>query len=149
MIYKEETGTTELWEEVYPILEEHKEEISILKNAELNFSFRDYMMLYIQGKYKFYSVRTDEEELVGYATYFITPHPHYLDYLTAQQDVLYISKKHRKGVTGIKLIKFSEKELKKLGVNLILQHSKLHYNLSKLFERLGYTECDVIHSKEI
>lgn len=149
MIYKEETVTTELWEEVYPILQEHKEEISILKDVKLNPSFRKYMLMAINGQFKFYSVRTNEGELVGYAAYFINPHPHYEDCITAQQDILYVSKEYRKGLVGIRLIKFSEKELKELGVNLILQHSKFHYNLSKLFERLGYTQCDVIHSKEI
>lgn len=147
--FQEEEVTYDLFEEVLPLLEEHREEISI-HGARLRPDIILYVKMYLAGRFKFYSARDEETGIVvGYAAYWVNPHIHYMDYLTAQQDILFVSKEKRKGLLGVKLIKFSENQLEELGVNLILQHSKFHYDLSPLLKRLGYSECDKIFSKEI
>jgi N-acetylglutamate synthase-like GNAT family acetyltransferase len=57
-------------------------------------------------------------------------------------DLYYLLPEHRKGITGVKLFKNAEADLKELGVKKIYTGCKLHLDHTKLFEFLGYTKSD-------
>jgi hypothetical protein len=80
-----------------------------------------------------------ENELIGYIAFFLYPHMHYYDCLTAMEDLYYVQKEHRQGRVGLKLFTESEKILKNKGVNRIILSCKTHQDHTKLFEHLGYT----------
>ena len=146
--YAEEEVNYELFEEILPLLEEHKEEISIFKDVPLEVDILRYIKMWVTDSFVFYSAREDDV-LIGYSAYFISPHIHYKSLLIAQADVLFLSKPKRKGLVGVRLLKYSEERLKELGVDKILQSTKVHYDLGNLLGRLGYEECDKIYVKEV
>ena len=146
--YCEEEVNYELFEEILPLLEKHKEEISIFKDVPLDVDILKYIKMWVTDSFVFYSAREDGE-LIGYSAYFISSHIHYKSLLVAQADVLFLKKSKRKGLTGVRLLKYSEDKLKELGVDKILQSTKVHYDLGNLLGRLGYEECDKIYVKEV
>jgi GNAT superfamily N-acetyltransferase len=107
-----------------------------------------YYALQEQGKLKIFTAR-DEGVLVGYFVVFVSPHIHYKDHLFAKNDLIYLAPSHRKGFTGIKLIKFAEGCLKEDGVSVLVVNTKNHKPFHKLMSFLGFTSEDVEYSKYI
>ena len=89
----------------------------------------------------------DGSILVGYQIYFVMPHMHYKNSLTAMSDVLFLAPEHRKGLAGILLMKSAEKELVKLGVQRIIQNVKLANDWGSILERIGYKPFERIYTK--
>lgn len=137
----------QLLEEIEPLLIEHEEELNVT-SYPLAVNKMLYIKSNISGMNVAYTVRKDND-LIGYICYWFFDNLHYGTY-SAQQDVLFISKPYRKGRTGIKLLKYSEDDLKNTHeVKMILQHTKKHKALDSLFEYLGYSESDKIYIKEL
>ena len=61
----------------------------------------------------------------------------------------YLKAEYRKGRVGIKMFQYAEEALKKIGVNRILIHTKVHLDNSRLLEYLGYSWTDKIYAKTI
>lgn len=144
--YQEEIVCDELYDECEHLFLSHKEEVSDFKEA-LNIDVLTYIRLYRFGKFKFFSARSNDK-VIGYIAFMIIELPHYKT-LSAEQDILYVSPDYRKGSVGIKLMKYSEKMLKSLGVVRIMQHSKSNNDISPLFTRMGYKPFEVIYAKEL
>jgi len=89
----------------------------------------------------------NDEELIGYIIFTITPHLHYKSCITAYEDIYFIKKEYRKGRIGIKLFQYAEKVLKERGINRIVMHTKVHLDNSKLFEYLDYKFTDKLYQK--
>ena len=87
--------------------------------------------------------------LIGYSVNFVSNHLHYADLKFAQNDLLFISKEHRGGRVGLRLIKDTENHAKSLGCKLMLWHCKPNTPLNEILPRLKYGVQDVIYSKEI
>lgn len=137
----------DLVHEIFPLLDEHEKELNV-SGAPLDPLYSRYVKADRLKALAMYTVR-DEGELVGYAIYWLQRHPHY-DLKVAYQDILFIRKDCRKGRVGIKLIKLSEKLLKKdHKCDMVLQHTKHHKSLSSLFEYLGYVEMEKVYSKKL
>lgn len=147
MKMQEERFSLALYEETLPLLEDHAEELNVI-SSELDVDVSTYLKAQLAETFIAYTLR-EEGKMIGYIGYFLFWHPHYRNVYTAQQDVLFLDKDYRKGLTGIKLIKYSEKKLKNRGVKLISQHSKSHTDLYKVLEFLKYKEADSVYIKEI
>jgi len=146
---QEEKITDKLLDEIEPLLEETAKE-----TGDLNGEFKVNRLMYIRmsdiGVYAAITARDSKGSLVGYAGYTVSPHLYYQQYVMAMQDVIHVSKSHRKGFTGIRLFKESEKILKdNHNVNLIIQNSTQKIDLSNLFYRLGYRDSDRMFLKEL
>ena len=89
----------------------------------------------------------DGSILVGYQIYFVMPHLHYKQSLTAMSDVLFLAPEHRIGAAGIRLMKAAEEELVKLGVQRIVQNVKLSNDWGSILERMGYKPFERIYTK--
>lgn len=89
------------------------------------------------------------EEIVGYSANIIVPHIHYVDLITAHNDVIFISKEYRNSTLGLRLIKATEEECAKVGAKLLLLHAKENTSLSRILPRKGYGVQDIIYSKEL
>ena len=88
-------------------------------------------------------------ELVGYAIFILTQALHYKQLSVADGDVFWLDPAHRKGMTGVKLLKKSEEFLKSKGVQKIFNKVKLHKDVGKVFERLGYTPIERVFAKGV
>ena len=89
------------------------------------------------------------DKLIGYSVNFVTNHLHYADLKLAQNDLLFISKEHRGGRVGLKLIKETEKHATLLGCKLMLWHAKESTTLAHMLPRLKYGVQDIMFSKEL
>lgn len=133
--------------EMGPLLVRHWKEIALNKDKiKLNPDWDSYYTLESQGKLKIFTAR-DEGELVGYFVVVVTNNLHYKDHLFATNDVIYLSPKHRKGFTGVKLVKFAEKCLKEDGVSVLTINTKVHQPFDKLMVFLKFRKIERVYSK--
>ena len=136
-------------EDIKPLLEEHWEEVALNKDKiKINPDWEAYFSLESQGKLDIFTAR-DEGVLVGYFVVFVYAHIHYKDHLFAKNDLIYLSPSHRKGFTGIRLIKFAEKCLKEDGVSVLVVNTKNHRPFHKVMQFLGFSSSETLYSKYI
>ena len=136
-------------EDIKPLLEEHWEEVALNKDKiKINPDWEAYFSLESQGKLDIFTAR-DEGVLVGYFVVFVYAHILYKDHFFAKNDLIYLSPSHRKGFTGIRLIKFAEKCLKEDGVSVLVVNTKNHRPFHKVMQFLGFIPEDVEYSKYI
>jgi GNAT superfamily N-acetyltransferase len=127
----------------------HWEEIALNKEfIKLNPDWDAYHTLENSDKLKIFTARV-KEELVGYFVVITGSNLHYKDHVFAVNDILYLSKEHRKGRTGLKLIKFAEKCLKKDGVSILSINTKVHKPFDSLMEYMGFNLIERVYSKYI
>lgn len=129
--------------EVDALLALHYEELTLNKDrVKLAPMWKQYAALEMDGKFHVFTAR-DEGALVGYAAFFVNQHLHYAALTTAMNDVLFLHPDHRLGMTGIRLLKYCESELKKLGAQKLCWHAKLDTSLIPILQRLGYATEEV------
>ena len=139
----------EMLAEAQTLFDEHYEEIArnkqvmVLKPDEETYRKAEEM-----GTIFILSARQNDV-LIGYSVNFVSNHLHYADLKLAQNDLLFISKEHRGGRVGLRLIKDTENHAKSLGCELMLWHCKPNTPLNEILPRLRYGVQDVIYSKEI
>jgi GNAT superfamily N-acetyltransferase len=134
------------FEEIWPI---HWEEIALDKDViKLNMDVDKYSLLANQNILLVVTAR-DEGKLIGYYYGLVHAHLHYKDSLTLFTDIFYILKDYRKGRIGYNLFKFVEATAKELKVQKIYMGCKLHLDLSRMLERLGYHQIEKIFTKVI
>ena len=139
----------EMLAEAQTLFDEHYEEIArnkhvmVLKPDEETYRKSEEM-----GTIFILSARQGDK-LIGYSVNFVTNHLHYADLKLAQNDLLFISKEHRGGRVGLKLIKETEKHATLLGCKLMLWHAKESTTLAHMLPRLKYGVQDIIFSKEL
>ena len=146
--YKEETYE-QVINEIKPLLENHYDEIALDKDViKLNPDYDMYKKLCNSGAMRIITAR-DDGKLVGYLIALIKYHLHYKDSLTAIDDIFYVDKSYRKGLTGVKLFIKTEEILKKYGVQRVVLNTKLHHDVGAIFDRLGYKETERVFTKII
>ena len=139
----------EMLAEAQTLFDEHYEEIArnkqvmVLKPDEPTYRKAEEM-----GTIFILSARQNDV-LIGYSVNFVSNHLHYADLKLAQNDLLFISKEHRGGRVGLRLIKDTENHAKSLGCKLMLWHCKPSTPLNEILPRLKYGVQDIIYSKEI
>lgn len=144
--YQQESLTT-CKDDANWLLEQHWEEIALNKEAiKLNPDWDTYFDLEDKGILKVFTART-EDKLVGYFVVLCRSHLHYKDHLFAFNDVLYLHKDYRKGLTGAKLMKFAEKCLKDDGVSVLVVNTKRHKPFDILLSWLGYKHVENVYTK--
>jgi GNAT superfamily N-acetyltransferase len=115
----------------------HWEDIALNhEDVKLDPDWLAYKNLYDAGILHIVTGRTEEGELVGYCLLMVTGN-------------FYLRPDHRKGMTGIRMMKAAEKIAKVYGASKIYQKVKLHKDVSKVFERMGYTAIERLFMKEL
>jgi GNAT superfamily N-acetyltransferase len=137
----------DVMEDVAPLLELHYRELTMHKERiALDPVWERYAALEKQGSIALFTARV-EEKLVGYSAFFVQSHIHYERTLVASNDVLFLHPDYRKGSCGIKLIRFSEQQLKAQGVDKITWHVKFSKDFRPILHRLGYVDEEVTVGK--
>lgn len=138
-----------LQQELEPLLQAHWEQIALNKDKiKLNPAWDEYIQFNNLGLIHFYTVR-DKQELVGYFCVVVTKSLHYKDHIFATCDIIYVKQDKRAGMTGYKLIKFAEQDLKKLGVSVLGINTKIHAPFDKLLNRMDYNLTERLYTKYI
>ena len=134
--------------EMEPMLEDHYQELTLHKDKiKLAPDWELYDRMEKAQQFYLLTARDgDSNELLGYSAWFVKPHIHYKETIVAANDVLFLRKDQRTGMTGIKLIKFSEQEMRKYA-HKITWHVKGEPDFRPILHRLGYADEDVIVGK--
>lgn len=136
-------------EEIVPLMTAHYEEIALHKDrVKLAPDWGRYRYMDQTRSLAVYTAR-EESRLVGYSVFLLSYHLHYVHTLVAMNDVLYLDPGHRKGSTGIKLIRHSEADLRDRGVDRILWHVKRDHDFRAILHRLGYADEEMVVGKMI
>ena len=136
-------------DEAGPLLVDHWENIALNKDTiALDPLWDTYRKLEETGNLKIITAR-QEKKLVGYAAYVISPSLHYSDQIIADADVFWLDPDYRKGMAGMRLFKHAEKVLKSYGVTRVLNKVKIHFDVGKVFERMGYDPIERVYSKSL
>ncbi|MES2183039.1 MAG: GNAT family N-acetyltransferase [Pseudomonadota bacterium] len=97
-----------------------------------------YAALEQSGRFMTITAR-DEGTLLGYAGFLVDYHLHYAAYKHAINDVLFLHPGHRKGATGVRLIRYCEQEAAAEGCVHILWRAKPNTPLFNILSRMrGY-----------
>ena len=150
--FSEEKFDDGLISDMVPLLERHHLELSHYKDIPLNPDFESYKRIYDLKMMKVFTARVDNSlemngELVGYNIFIVSKSLHYSDYLCAVQDSIYIDKK-RRGF-GLSFIKWCDKKLQDVGIQVVYQHMKAQHSFGLMLERIGYELVDLIYAKRL
>lgn len=138
---------TSIKHEIRPLIEAHYQEIALNKEKiKLNPDWKEYARLDRAGALRCFTARKDGD-LIGYFVVIVNKSLHYQDHLFAYNDVIFLAKGHRKGLTGVKLIKFASECMEAEGVSLMMVNTKVHQSFDKILERLGYNLIERVYSK--
>lgn len=133
--------------EIEPLLEQHYKEIALNKDIiKLNPDWRAYAQLDAINGLRIYTARKDGK-LMGYFVVIVSRSLHYKDHLFANNDVIFLTKTARKGLTGMKLVKYAIESLKAEGVTKLHINTKMHQPFDPIMERLGFEEIETVFSK--
>lgn len=134
-------------DEAEVLIHKHWEEIALNKDKiKLNPDWEMYSLLESKGALKIFTARNDKT-LIGYFVVFVSKHIHYKDHIFASNDLLFLNEEFRKGLTGVKLIKFAEKCLKEDGVSVLTINTKVHKPFDIIMNKLGFTLVERLYSK--
>lgn len=133
--------------EIEPLLEEHWKEIALNKETiKLNPDWRAYSELDSINALRIYTARK-EGKLMGYFVILVSRSLHYKDHLFANNDIVFLTKSARRGLTGLKLVKFAVESLQAEGVTKLHVNTKTHQPFDPIMERLGFEEIETVFSK--
>jgi len=136
-------------EELKPLLVEHYGEIALNQDKiDFNPDYDRYLQLEELGVTHTVTVR-DGGNIVGYYISFVSPHMHYQDHLYAMNDIMYVDPSCRGGTIAFKMMKFAEKELKDIGVSVMMLHMKTAHRFDRLCEAVGMSRVEVNYAKYI
>jgi hypothetical protein len=141
--------------EALPLLERHKLEIAHYADIPLDVDTEKYRMTESSGLLRVFTARlnrgpSEPLTLIGYAAFFVGPNPHYRTSLQAVQDVLYLAPEQRQGRLGLDLVRFTERELRREGVQVVYHHVKLaHPALGVLLAKDGYDPIEQLYAKRL
>lgn len=148
MDYQEER-LEDVREEIIPLLALHWEDVALNKEdiiLDPNWPVYDFM-----DAHNALHITTARQQgvLVGYAVYLISSWLHYKDRLLADGDIFWLAPEYRKGMTGVRLLKTAEKYLVARGVEYIVNKVKLHKDVGRVFEHLGYMPIERVYAKRV
>lgn len=134
-------------DEILPLLDEHWEEIALNKDViKLNPDWEAYAAYDSINALRVYTAR-DNGALVGYFVLLVNRSLHYKDHLFAVNDIIFLKKEVRLGMTGVKLIKYAVKCLEEEGVSKIMINTKIHQPFDAVLERLNFKCIERVYSK--
>jgi GNAT superfamily N-acetyltransferase len=138
----------QVWDDMQPLLERHWREIAHYQDIPLEPDRQGYATAERNGNLRIFTLRRDDE-LIGYAVYFVRQNLHYKSSKQASQDILFLAPEYRRGRLGMHLIEFSDECLGDEGVQATYHHVKAAHNFGPLLERMGYQLVDLIYAKRL
>lgn len=141
--------------ELLPLMEAHVQEVRPRRrNVKHDIDYPLHLRYEEQGLLHLMTVRFNGQ-LVGYAIAMVGPHLDYKTTCWCSVIKYYLAPQHRRGWTGINMMKFFEEHMRKGKVKVINASEMIDYvtprkrRTSVLFKRLGYRMVERSFSKEL
>jgi GNAT superfamily N-acetyltransferase len=139
----------EFVEDLSTLWDAHWEEVALDKDKiKLDPHVAEYERLDETGQLHIVSMR-DDGWLVGYSMFIVRPHLHYVQSLSAFNDVYYVKPEYRGKLATFRFFQYQEATLKERGVERMFTGTKMHLDNGRFFERLGWTETERLYTKYI
>jgi GNAT superfamily N-acetyltransferase len=138
----------DLWAELEPLCERHRQEISKFKEIPLGIDKAAYERMDENGFLRLWTVRLDGA-IIGYCACVVKENPHYTSSLQAHEDVLYVAPEYRKTGIGWRFLRHIDESLMAEGVSLVYRHVKFDHDHSPLLARMGYVDVDKIMARKL
>lgn len=128
---------------------EHYAELALRKDRmQMRPDVRAYEAMEAAGALSILTAR-EGGQMVGYVLSVIRPHLHYADTLCGFEDAYFLAKSHRRGMTGVRMLRAWEAEMRRRGAKLIFAMTKPWLDMSPIFKRLGFEVSDIMFAKWI
>ena len=124
-----------LFKKLGDLLKDHQKEVSIFEGEPLVPDWTVYKAMNSTGNVCVVTAHNDEGDIIGYTITVIARHLHY-PFMIGTNDILYMAPKYRGH--AFKLLRFTERELKRRGVKYFSLSIKPHVDFRPLVEKLGY-----------
>jgi GNAT superfamily N-acetyltransferase len=149
LTFQEETFD-EFVEDGMDLVIDHWHDVALDKDdIPLDPNWDGYAKIFAAGVGHVMTARTETGELVGYSVCMMVPHLRYKNVKWAEGDVFFLRHDHRKGRAGMQLLMAAEKMMKALGAEKLYQKVKLHKDVGKVFEHLGYNAIERVYVKDL
>lgn len=139
--------------ELPPLFRRHWNEIALNKEAvPLDPDWNKYYDLDLLGLLAVLTARTRKGTLVGYYFVVLGPHLHYVSTKWGHTDMFWLDPAHRRGWTGIRMIRAMIDGMKKAEVKVLAVNLKLHFEqdrgtIERIFRRFGFAPSDLVMVK--
>ena len=133
------------------LLNDHYNENAVHKDVLTRPSpqLKIYQEAWQKGELIYVTMRAEESnELVGYATLFLRPHPHY-GVPVAVDDLHYLVPHRRSLGLGKMLIEFAEREAAARGAKIICMRDKAGQEHAPMWDKMGYRLTDLVYTKDL
>lgn len=112
----------------------------------LDFDWDHYLTAEANNKFVLIVAR-DAEELIGFATYYVSVHPQYKTTMYAFCNTLAVKLKYRGQGVASKLVKAAEPYLKLYNVKYMVHGFRTVYDVEPLFQKLGFELYEKMYQK--
>lgn len=147
MIYTLES-ISEIKEEIYPLFQKAWDEVDYLADhVPLEPDWGLVFKLESMGMFRTYTVRSEEQLLLGYACVLVQPLLHSKGVYNATVDNAYILPEHRGKFR--EFLEVLEEDLKTQNVNNFTFNIKAWDDKGKFFESVGYTHIENVYIKVV
>lgn len=89
------------------------------------------------------------EEVIGYSSAVVAPHPYNPNVICCNTDALYVRPAYRNGATVYKLVTATRQAAKQRGANLMIWHTRAGTKFGKALEKRGYRCAEAVYIKEL
>ena len=134
-------------EELYPLWREHHNEL-VGKNIPLQPDLNKYLMLEQKKYLVIFTIRDKNNRLIGYSFFILGTHIHRTQVVKADNDLFFITARHRKGWLASRFIKYCDKKLLTSFVTQVQMRTKVKQSFGILLERCGYAHEEVVYIKK-
>ena len=134
-------------EELYPLWREHHNEL-VGKDVPLQPDISKYIQLEKNNYLVIFTIRNQYNKLVGYSFFVLSTHIHRTQVVKADNDLFFITHRHRKGWLASKFLKYCEKKLFGTTITQIQMRTKVKQSFGVLLERCGYKEEEIVYIKK-
>ena len=138
----------ELYDEIERLGQLHKDEVeATLTDLPCQLNRALYDALHNTGALVSVGAFADDGRLIGYASAFVSAHPHYA-LTAAQHDALFIHPDHRAPRLALRMVEVVEAECKARGAAFIAWHAKTGTAFARLLAKRARLE-EFVHIKEL
>lgn len=135
-------------EEIEPLLESHWKEVAWYQDdVKLNPDWNTYYSLQEADSLVVFTLRNNEEQLVGYASFVVNWMLHYKNHKIADNDVVFIVPEYRKGRTAYSFLKGVYKALEDMGVSIITTKMKSDNEFHGIMKRMDFDLMEYNYTK--
>ena len=134
-------------DELLPLQQEHWVERSEIA-GDFELKINTFMFKAIENAKSLHIVTVrDEKKLIGYFVSVISPHPYCTGLIMAENNAIFLSKEHRKGFTGYKLMKkgieFLRKKADMISISLPAEKKFISIATKLGFKLTNYMFMDI------